>query len=260
MKKQTIFISYRNTVVDGKYVNYRLLLTLTSILKEQYPTYEFIFLPPEMIRQGTLFSPYDIAKFIWETFMLLDSCDKFVILDKDYFNECGELTSIWTEAEYCIWCYYSRKRGMFNKDKSKDPYYTIARLSKDGFALSKSPLYNLSNWQRMLLKTCAIDFDGAAIHGIRATMPYMKTMRNLLVVCENCKKIYIADTKDLDKVHGAEATCICGNSFKFWIENKRYICGQSLRSSTQKRINVFDALGLLFEKKSGYEELELGPV
>ena len=257
MKERRIFISYRNTIVDGKSVNYKLLSPLTSVLKEQYPTYEFVFLPPEMIRHGTLFSPYDIAKFIWETFILIDSCDKFVILDKDYFNECGELTSIWTEAEYCIWCYYSRKKGMFNRDQSKDSYYTIAKVSEDGFILSKSPLYSLSNWQRMLLKTCAIDFDGAAIHGIRATRSYMRTMRNLLVVCENCKKIYTADAKKLDILRGAEANCVCGNSLKFWMENKRWICDQSLRSSIPKRINVFDALGQLYEKEPGYEELGL---
>ncbi len=63
MKKQKFFVSYRNTMTDGTYKNFDLLLQLVSELKSKNPLYEFSFLPPERIPRGTLFSPYDMAAF-----------------------------------------------------------------------------------------------------------------------------------------------------------------------------------------------------
>lgn len=256
MKKVRGFVSYRNVITENRYENYYLLRNLVSALEKENPSYEFLFLPPEMIPKGTLFSPYDIAEFILETFRLIDTCDKFIILDKDYFRENGELTSIWTEAEYCIWSYYNRK-GFFNKHKAKDAYFTIATPSEAGFALSQIPLYKLTKWQANLLRVCALDFDNSAPHTGQYSLPYMKTLKHLIVMCANCQKVYTVDTKQLRKLHDAEAVCTCGNALKFTIEKKHYICEQTLQSAEPKRINIFDALAQLFEDKPVYEYLQL---
>lgn len=260
MKRKKIFISYRNIKINDRYENYILLNKLVSVLKEENTSCEFLYLPPEMIPNGTLFSPYDIAEFIYKTFTLIDVCDKFIILDKDYFRENGELTSIWTEAEYCIWSYYGRT-GFFNKYKTKDPFYTLAKPTETEFLFSQDPLYNLSKSQRTLLRTCALDFDHTAPHTVQYSLPYMKTLKHIMVVCSNCQKVYTVDSKKLRKLCNAQAKCVCGNRLKFkeeYMERKKYfVCLQELQSSEPKRINIFDALRLLFEKKSVYENLEI---
>ncbi|MDE7298679.1 MAG: hypothetical protein K2N94_07595 [Lachnospiraceae bacterium] len=258
MKKVKVFISYRNTIVDNTYKNYNLLQNLVSSLQEQNPSCEFLLLPPEVIPKGTLFSPYDIAEFIHKTFLLIDDCDKFIILDKDYFQENGNLTSIWTEAEFCIWSYYDRNMR-FSRFKTKDPFYTIATPSETGFLFSQNPLYNLSKQQRGLLRICALDFDYSA-PGAPYYRPYMKTMKNLIAVCGGCQRLYTVEAKELRKLHTAEAGCSCGNKLHFTIEKKEkeyYVCSQTMQSTEPKRINIFEALRLLFEKKPVYEILEL---
>lgn len=253
MKKTKVFISYRNIKRNGTYENYQLLLKLKSALETQ--NYKCQFIPPEKIPGGTIFSPYDIADFLQLTFTLMDDCDKFIILDQDYFYENGELTSIWTEAEYCIWSYYSRRKEFLNRYKTKDCFYTHAKPSNNEFLFYQSPLYDLSKAQRTLLRICSLDFDHTSL--VNYSSPYRRTSKYLMTICTNCQKIYTVEAKKLKKMREASAVCSCGNVFQFGIDKGYYVCSQTASSALPKGISIFDALELLFEKRPVHELLEL---
>lgn len=256
MKKKKVFISYRNTIVNGKPENWELVLQLAAELKGHDPGYEFTALPPELLPPGTLFSPYDIARFLWETFNMLDPCNDFILLNKDYFDANGGLTSIWVEAEYYMWSYYNRNMFL-GKHNKKPPYYTVMTPSALGFEASQLPLYNLSEQQRMLLRTCSLDFDLTDRWSRIYNTPYRKTMKHLLVVCRNCQRIYMANRDLLKKLKNARSACICGNSFHFFTQEGRWVCSQDSQLAAAKRLDISDALSLLFEKKPAYEMLKL---
>jgi len=256
MKKKKVFISYRNTIVDGMPENWNLVHQLEAELKSRDPTYEFTALPPEQLPSGTLFSPYDIAEFLCETFDMLDPCDDFILLNKDYFDENGIPTSIWVEAEYYMWSYYGRNMFL-GKHNKKHPYYTVITPSATGFEASQLPLYSLSKQQRALLQICSLDFNLSDPWSRRYNMPYRKAMKHLLVICGNCQRIYMADGDRLKKLKNAQSACTCGNSFHFFTQEGRWVCSQDSQLSADKRLDISDALRLLFEKKPVYEMLEL---
>lgn len=247
-----VFISYRNTILNGKYVNYNLVSELAEEIQGQHLNYHCITVGAETLPRGTLFSPYDIAEFIYKTFLLIDDCDKFCILDKDYFYENGEMTSIWTEAECCIWSYYERK-GFLNKHKNKDRYYIIASLADGGFQFRHAELLQLTDYQNFLLRRCALDFDRTS--RVDYSVPYLKRGKKLIVVCDHCKECYLVEKQAIPKMEQQTYRCACGNIMDFQVEKKHFVCRQSMHSDEEKKINIFDAIALLYEKESKYTEI-----
>lgn len=59
------FLSYRNVLLHDRYVNYQLVNSLGNFLKENEQCTKYYRIPPESIPFGTLFSPYDVAKFLY---------------------------------------------------------------------------------------------------------------------------------------------------------------------------------------------------
>ena len=249
-----VFISYRNTVNNGKFENYDLISDLIAEIKRMNPRCQCITVPPQAFPHGTLFSPYDIADFVYTTFILMDDCDKFYILDKDYFYEDGEMTSIWTEVECCIWSYYSRT-GLFNRHKRKDDYYTIASNANDMFSFRRTNLIQLSEYQRFLLRRCVLDFDRTS--RIDSSAPYLKKRRKLIVVCDQCKKCFLLSRKEIQKEGKGMYQCACGNIIDFHVEKEHIICSQDKHSHKNKTINIFDAIDLLYQDNLEYPEIQL---
>lgn len=247
-----VFVSYRNIVNNGRYENYELLSELIKVIEHEHPGCKCVTVHPDAFPHGTLFSPFDVADFVNTTFLLMDDCDKFYILDKDYFEEDGTLTSIWTEVEFCIWSYYSRT-GVFNKNKRKDAYYTIASFSEDGFSFRHSNLIQLTKFQQFLLRRCSLDFDRTS--RVNSAVPYLKKRRNLLVVCDQCKKCSWLSRKEAQKAGKGMHQCVCGNSMYFFVEKEHIICRQEKHSHKNKTVNIFEIIDMLFQKDLDYPEI-----
>lgn len=143
------------------------------------------------------------------------------------------------------------------KHNKKNPYYTVITPSATGFEASQLPLYSLSKQQRVLLRICSLDFNPTDPWSRRYNTPYRKAMKHLLVVCRNCQRIYMADRDQLKKLKNAQSTCTCGNSFHFFTQEERWVCSQASQLPAAKRLDIFDALSLLFEKRPVYEMLKL---
>lgn len=249
-----VFISYRNTIADGKYRNSQLLSQLSTCIQHDAPKYKQILLPPEVIPQGTLFSPYSLGDFIHQTFLLIDECDKFYILDKDYFTEDGNLTSIWTEAEFCIWSYYDRSRFL-NKHRNKDPYYIMAHPIEGSFNYTHLPLIKLTSFQKTMLRRCALDFD---THGrIPMDLPYLKTAKRLILICNNCERKYLVNKKSVPNKGEGSYVCSCGNIFHLCVKKKYVVCQQEIASPTGKGINIFQAISLLFGQDQEFIKIDV---
>ncbi len=254
MSAKKVFISYRNTIIDGKYTNYQLLSRLAVCIQHDAPKYKQILLPPQVIPQGTLFSPYSLGEFIYRTFLLIDECDKFCILDKDYFTDSGEMTSIWTEAEFCIWSYYGRT-GFLNKHKNKDPYYILAHPIEGGFNYTHSPLIELTGFQKTMLRRCALDFD-TYLH-FPMDLPYLKTAKHLMLICSNCDRKYLVNKKSIPPKGSGRYVCGCGNVFHLHVDGKYCVCHQELSTSSIKKINIFQAISLLFGQDQDFLKVDI---
>lgn len=253
-----VFISYRNTLDNEVYKNKELLFQLRTCIQHDAPKYKQIFLPPRVIPQGTLFSPYSLGDFIHQTFLLIDDCDKFCILDRDYFTETGELTSIWTEAEFFIWSYYDRSMFL-SKHKNKDSYYTIAHPIEGGFNYTHLPLIKLTNFQRTMLRRCALDFDSQG--RLPMDLPYLKTAKRLMLICNNCDRKYLVNKKSVPRKGEGSYVCSCGNVFhlcvKEEVEEEYVVCRQEIAPPLEKGISIFQAISLLFGADQDFIKIDV---
>lgn len=255
MSAKRVFISYRNTIANGDYINSPLLSQLGECIRHDAPKYKQTLIPPQgAVPQGNLFSPYSLGEFIYQTFLMIDECNKFCILDRDYFTESGELTSIWTEAEYCIWSYYDRS-WLLNKHKNKDPYYIVAHPIEGGFNYTHLPLIKLTDFQRTMLRRCALDFDRYSL--VPMELPYLKTAKQLMMVCNNCDRKYLVNKKSVPKKDAGHYICECGNVFHLRTDGKYCVCHQEMASPAKKRINIFQAISLLFGQNQEFMKIDI---
>ena len=259
-KKKLAFVSYRNTIKDDSFENYEILCKSLPWLKAKWPGYDFKTVEPESLPKGTLFSPYDIADFIHTTFNeYIDKCDKFIIFNKDFFDENGNYTSFWTEAEVCIWSYYSRSKW-YRIGRNKDAFYTVLTPNDSGFNVSEIPLIELTDGQRRQLRQCALDFDKQPLRP-DYSLPYLKTAKNLIVTCNRCASRYMIDRGMVKKHNTYLSRCSdCGNEFHISKDADYVVCKQLTASRQKEAVSIFEMLKLLFEKDPTYPLLALNRV
>lgn len=259
-KKKFAFISYRNTIKDDIAVNFNKISEYHWWLEKKWPEYIFKIIPPELLPHGTLFSPYDIADFIHTTFYeYLDRCDKFIIFNVDYYKENSIYTSIWTEAEVCMWSYYSRSKW-YRVGRNKDDFYTILTPCDNIFQVSKDPLIKLTKRQRLQLGQCALDFDKQPLRPDYA-WPYLKTAKNLIVICNRCGSRYMLDKGIVKQDCTYLSRCSkCNNEFHFSKDRNYVVCSQPDAPNRNNVTSIFEMLELLFDKEPRYPLLELNEV
>lgn len=264
MKKGKLaFVSYRNTIKDDTFVNYEILRKFLPKLKARWPEYEFITVEPESLPRGTLFSPYDIADFIHTTFNeYIDRCDKFIIFNKDFFDEEDNFTSFWTEAEVYIWSYYSRSKW-YRVGRNKDAFYTILTPTDSEFRefnVSEIPLIDLTDGQRLQLRQCALDFDKQPLRP-DYSWPYLKSAKNLIVICNQCNHKHMVDKGIVKQDCTYLSRCSnCHNEFLFSKYRDYIVCSQPEAPTRNNVTSVFEMLELLFDKKPRYPLIELNEV
>lgn len=224
------FISYRNTIdANGNYDNFKLVVELDKWLVDKGFCKKCITISPEAIPPGTLYRPYDIAKFLSTTFNLLDDRDYFVILNKHYYtnNECSNLgnnyTSIWTEAENNMWKYYDRK----------EKFIYIANIKKNDFELIKHPITSLSRQSSNLLKTASMDFQRGH-HGGDVKMFWYKSAYRYILECYNCGSSCLVSSNVLNERtnNNKPFVCKCGNKIRTQFVGKYIVQEQDYKRNT----------------------------
>jgi hypothetical protein len=211
-----------------------------------------IFIAPGSIPLETIFTPYDVAKFLYTTFIFLDESDRFIILSSDYFSG-DQFTSVWTEAEALMWSYYDRDMFL-SAHHRKEKFYTIATPDSDNsrFNLSRKNLLNLDEATNALLVRAAMDF-APRIH----QMPPSYSELSYLYVfsCNNCGANSLI-TKEVIKKSIRESKiryCQCGNSFRFYKVREYFTAQQKQeRNIKQQSIKVAFVLRLLFSDRSPF--------
>lgn len=256
MKKTHVFLSYRNIIQDGKYVNFEILKILASKLKEQNPGYIFETILPEAIPRGTLFSSYDVADFLNKTMTLMDQCHEFIILENDYFNSEGYFSSMWTEAEAYIWSRYDRDMFL-STHKNKEKFFNIVHYENGEFIISKMDLLKLSPYQNKLLQIAALDFDMSPRPGMpNYSSPYLKNSNFYFVVCDNCKSVFITEKIKNNKNFEKMFSCAnCNNRLQLEFKDGYLVCNQEKHTNIINTISIFDTLELLFGNKDKYPTL-----
>ena len=255
MKKTHVFLSYRNIMRDGQYVNYEILKKLISQLSEKNPGYIFDKLAPEVIPRGSLFSSYDVADFLHKTMLILDDCNEFYILDNEYLNSEGYFSSIWTEAEAYIWGFYDRDMFL-SPHKNKEKFYNFVHYENNEFIYSKKPLLKLTPYHINLLQIASSDFDKTKYPGRPDySSAYLKNSKIYFIVCDNCKKMYITEKIKRKSKEYFQRTFICPhceNRLVLNFNGKYLVCEQEKHSNMINELSIFDTLELLFGNKNKY--------
>jgi hypothetical protein len=242
-------------VKDGEYVNFEILKRLAAYLKEQNPGYIFETILPEAIPRGTLFSSYDVADFLNRTMVLMDKCNKFFILDNDYYNSAGYFSSIWTEAEAFIWSRYDRDMFL-STHRNKEKFFNIMHYENGEFSASRKELLKLASYQNRLLQIASLDFDKTPRPGMpNYSMPYLKNARIYFIVCDNCKSVFVTEKiknnkhEDFQKVFSCSD---CENKLALEFKDGYLVCNQEKHSAAMNRMSIFDTLELLFGNENKY--------
>ncbi len=252
MKKNRIFVSYRN-ISNENGSNFELFLQLKNSVTE----YEFITFPPSIMPNGTLFSPWDVATFVNETFSLMDRCQMFAIIENGYFSEDGDFNSMWTEAETCMWSYYGRGRT-FNIHKNKSTNMNIVSQENNSFAIRQVPIVELNKAQKRLLKIASIDFEKMRYPGQPDySWPYAKFMHHYILICEKCGKKYMSDSLRKTNNNFLSFECSCGHLFEIERKGKNWVCVQSKHSHGINRYDIFEVIGMMLNKFEGFEFVKL---
>jgi hypothetical protein len=252
-------------MTNGRFVNIELLNELLPAFVKSHGECEFVTVPPLAVPANTIFSPYQIAEFMQTTFMLMDNCTMFALLDKDYFDTNGDCTSIWTEAEIAIWSYYGRDM-IFSKHRKKERRILAISSENGTYAEREMGLPILNRTQMNYLNICSTDF---APH-LPGRPDYSKEYRNkwagyYIIICNRCKKVVRSNrqTKPISQINVEDLSigqCTCGNKMLFSVAGEkvlRFVCDQQTSSLRPKPLNIFDILALFF---SGIESLETMPV
>lgn len=260
MKKTYAFLSYRNIIRDGEYVNFEILRKFVAAVKRQNPEYVFLTIEPEAIPRGTLFSSYDVAEFLNNTMNLIDKCTKFYILDNDYFNSEDNFSSIWTEAEAFVWSRYDRDMFL-SAHKNKEKCFNIIHHENDEFHISTKKLLKLSEYQTRLLQVASLDFDKTRYPGIPDySWPYLKNSKIYFIVCDDCKSVYVTEKIENKKHINFQKTffCLkCNNKLDLEFKDGYLICNQENHSGKINNLSIFDALELLFGNQNKYMVIKL---
>jgi hypothetical protein len=249
--QENYFLSYRNIPSQGKYPNYELAGKLVNYLVQNIKCDGCTTIPPEAIPPGTLFTPYDVARFLHLTFLYLDGVDHFIILDKDYFSN-GQTTSIWTHAEYLMWSYYDRDMFL-GSHRRKDKFYTVATPDpRDSsiFHLSQQPLLALDEFTRYLLRRASTDFNSPGSH-----TPYSKFAHQYLFLCNSCGTGNLIAKKTIQKIikeNGTARCCECHTSFTLSKSGEYFVAGQTQPRTGNVQSDITFILELMVENKSPF--------
>lgn len=252
------FLSYRNINIGGNYPNYALVQNLAGDLeKKGYGSFGTI--PPEAIPPDSLFSAYSVAEFLSHTFTILDSIKHFVILDSYYFEANGELTSIWTEAECCLWSYYDRNM-LLSPYRKMDKFFIIASPSPTGnqFQYREHSLLELDDQARVLLKTASMDFQGGLHGGGRSMQQFYKKFSHLYVLtCYGCDKTTLIDATILGNRSKQQKPymCKCGNQIHVKHQSNFYTAKQDAKRK-RKALSLFQIMALIYGNESPFSIVE----
>ena len=260
MKKKYAFLSYRNLLTKGEYLNFKILRMFVTVVKEQNPEYVFLTIEPESIPRGTLFSSYDVTEFLNKTMSLMDKCTEFYILDNDYFSSEDKFTSIWTEAEAYIWSRYDRKMFL-STHKNKENFFNIIHYENSNFTITNKKLLNLQAFQSRLLQIASLNFDRTKYPGVPDySLPYLKKSNIYFIVCDNCKAVYITEKIKNRKQLNSQNTfvCpICNNRFELEFKDGYLTCNQEKHSHHMYNLSIFDILAYLVDDNAKYPVIKL---
>lgn len=211
-KKKLSFISYRNVRTENQtYPNFDKAILLSRHLISEKFCDDVRIAPPEyFLPEGALLSPSDIINFIKVTRSNINECNYFVILKDDYFiyQEKYVFTSMWTDAEVCLWQY--------NEIKGLVVY--VASDEKSGFWKEELKVKPLDYETHRILTRIFVNLDPG-----RHTVPYKwgKYCNYRLLACKNldCKRYFLINSNRIKEHHqgGTVMSCPfhCGNTFTF---------------------------------------------
>lgn len=237
------FLSYRNIRDESNdYPNYELALRVVDLLEETKDCNTCITIKPEAVPYGTLFSPYDIVRFLNVTFIYLDSKDHFVILNKDYFED-DKFTSVWTQAECLIWSYYGRDMFL-GQHNNKDKFFTLATPDIEDettLSLSEKPLLELDEYTRYVI-------SAASFHNTPNRRMYSKLAYLYFFTCEECEESSLISEETIKEYIENNKKCSCPNC------NSRFTLSQEgeyfVAQPSDRTTDIISILDLLFAKNT----------
>lgn len=214
-KKNLSFISYRNISTDSRtYPNFDKAIRLSRHLVSEEFCDDVRIAPPEyFLPEGALLSPSDIINFIKVTRDNINDCTYFVVLKDDYFtlkenSDNAAFTSMWTEAEVCLWQYRAGKE------------LVLYVASEEGAVFIKEMLHinPLDYGTHRILARIFVNLEPG-----RHTVPYNwgKYSNYRLLGCRNpdCKRYFLINTNKVKEHYqgGTTMSCPfhCGNTFTF---------------------------------------------
>lgn len=242
-KKNNAFISYRNKRNHiGEYENYNLVKKIgQELIKPSADKLYFddcFYIPPEKIPDGTIFRPYDISKFLYDTFTILDKVEHFLILDKDYYTK-NNYSSYWIEAENFIWSYYDKKEKFI---------YNI-NVENNCFTLEKNTINPLNSSSRALFRRISLDFNPMDRSSIQ--LFYKKSTYRYVLECFGCGIVNLINQETLNKRIESQVPfkCNCGNQIKVGKFGSYFIQNQ-ISERKFNSLSIDDILALILTKDS----------